>query len=234
MKSKVMIIAAILAMALIAGQAMANTTLLTVTGTDAAGDPIAASAKFTTALNTVTVDIWNTQANPTDVGQDISDLGFVLTSGQTTGSISSFSALERTIGAGGTYSGVAATTSHWGLDTGVSFGAFGTGLELTDFTGSHVPNTIIGPPAGTNLYSAANASFNAGGHDPEWFGTATAPVEFVLHVAGVTADSSVNFAQFSFGTEAGDNHNASVPIPPSALLLGSGLLGLGLVGWRRQ
>ena len=30
------------------------------------------------------------------------------------------------------------------------------------------------------------------------------------------------------------NEAAPVPIPPSALLLGSGILGMGLMGWRRR
>ena len=237
MKSKVMIIAAILAMALMAAPALATTITFSVSGFDTYGDPIAAIAKFTTGADTVTVDIWNTQANIKSVGQDISDLGFVLTTGQTIGSISSFSATARTIDSTTkAYTDTAAVTSHWHLDNGVSFGAFGAGLKLNDLGGGMPKNTIIGPPAGDNLYHAANSSITGATHSPEWFGDATTPVEFVVSVPGVTAASRVTFAQFSFGTTAGDNHNGvpSAPVPPSVLLLGSGLIGLGLVRWRRR
>jgi hypothetical protein len=236
MKRKMFVLLAILTMVLMVAPAMATTQTFSVTGTDTAGDPISAMATFTTGAGTITVDVWNTHANPIDIGQDISDLGFVLSTGQTTGSINSFSATARTLGAGGTFSDVAAATSHWVLDTAFSFGAHGTGLKLDDLAGGGGPgNTIIGPPGAGNLYSAANASFNAGPHPPEWFGTAATPVEFHLNVAGVTAGSTVTFVDFSFGTTAGDDHpGTQVPIPPSALLLGSGLLGLVGIGWRRK
>lgn len=44
-----------------------------------------------------------------------------------------------------------------------------------------------------------------------------------IHVQGFAGDGSESFI-----------NNGIVPIPPTALLLGSGLLGLGLLGWRRK
>ena len=43
-----------------------------------------------------------------------------------------------------------------------------------------------------------------------------------------------NTLDASDAVKTGFAGNGVVPIPPSALLLGSGLLGLGLVGWRRR
>jgi hypothetical protein len=64
----------------------------------------------------------------------------------------------------------------------------------------------------------------------------TTPVGYSLQLAGV----GTSYADFSWSTAApntfGGVNNGQVftPIPPSLLLLGSGLLGLGAMGWRRR
>ena len=236
MKRKLLLLMTVLAVALIAAPATATT--FTFTGFNAAGDPISAMATFTTGASTVTVDIWNTQVNPVSVGTDISDLCFVLSTGQHTGgTIGSFTGTQRTInGSDGTYSDVTVTTSHWELLNNVSIGAGSTGFELNTLYGGSQADTIIGASNGSNLYTGSGlASFNSGDHRPELFGTASTPVEFVLCISGVTADSIVTFADFSFGTSGTDDHPGSqVPIPPTALLVGTGLVGLGLIGWRKK
>jgi hypothetical protein len=59
-------------------------------------------------------------------------------------------------------------------------------------------------------------------------------------VPGANEDASINMVwQFTLGAHQSKEIDFSyqlgqVPLPPSVLLLGSGLLGLGLVGWRRR
>jgi len=54
-----------------------------------------------------------------------------------------------------------------------------------------------------------------------------------INLAGLNLDQPWGFV---WGTAncANDGFAACVPIPPSMLLMGSGLLGLGLLGWRRR
>jgi hypothetical protein len=112
--------------------------------------------------------------------------------------------------------------------------------------------------AGFDLFGAANfngpdldgdaASVNglgygitSAGDDPD-IGNAqvTGNVPLIHHVVVFTlsgaGDSIViedqNFT-FQYGTALTDPH-ITVPLPPSVLLMGSGLMGLGLVGWRRR
>ncbi len=234
MKRKLLVLVAILAMALMAAPAMASTITFTVTGTDSAGDPIAAAARLTTGAGTVTVDLWNTLVGIKDAGQTISDLFFALSTGQTAATLSSSSGLERTVASGGTFT----DGSH--VATGWAVSADGIGIEL-DVLGTAIgpAHTILGLPLAatpTDYSPNANGSIAGNGpHNPFLFGTSADPVEFVLAVAGVTAASTVTNVVFSFGTVEGDNHpGTQVPIPPSALLLGSGLLGLVGLGWRRK
>ncbi|MBM4301522.1 MAG: hypothetical protein FJ121_08305 [Deltaproteobacteria bacterium] len=57
---------------------------------------------------------------------------------------------------------------------------------------------------------------------------------YITFIFGIPTDVvSLDFSNVSFNYSSGVD-NRMVPIPPSALLLGSGLLGLGLVGWRRR
>jgi hypothetical protein len=179
----------------------------------------------------ITVAIENNVANPTSVIQCVSGFGFVLSTGQTSGSFNSVNPFVATVGTiadGGAVSNVGpATTTHWQLQNGVSFANFpgGTGLMLNDLVGGQPINTIIGDGPYTN----ANSSITGDTHEPIWFGGAT-PVTFSLYVPGITSGTTLTYAQCNFGTEGA----AVVPVPPAVLLLGSGLLGLGFLGWRRK
>lgn len=239
-KSKFFIVMTILAAALWVAPALAFTTgVFTGTGTFDGGLPVSASARFLTSTDTVEVEVWNNQANPTSAIQCLSGLGFVLNTGQTIGSpLSFFSATVRTIDKNGSFTYADAVKSHWQLDNNFNAGSFGHGLKLNDLKDGQPINTLIGPanPANPTQYTAANPSITGKSHAPEWFGTAAEPVEFFLHVNGVTNLTTVTFVQFSFGTTPGCNidvQTPAVPIPPSALLLGSGLLGLVVLRWRK-
>jgi hypothetical protein len=67
-------------------------------------------------------------------------------------------------------------------------------------------------------------------------------VTFILSGASGLKLSDINNVSFQYGTALCDPNVPSefyiitepIPVPPSALLLGSGLLGLGLIRWRRR
>jgi PEP-CTERM motif len=194
-------------------------------GSLAGGQPVNATATFTTGADTVTVVLTNLQANPTSVVQSLSDLFFTLNTGENSGTISSSSAQEVTIAADGSFvlGGVVAT--GWGLQTS------GAALLLNDLGFAGPAHTLIGPPGGAT-YAAANASIAGNGpHNPFLNQTAT----FNLNVPGVTADSFVNSATFSFGTVAGENvPGVETPEPASLALMGIGLGSMGLISLGRR
>jgi hypothetical protein len=97
-------------------------------------------------------------------------------------------------------------------------------------------HVLLGPPDGSDVYSAATGSIAGNGpHNPFLNGTAT----FLLTVPGLTADTTVTGATFSFGTtegsnvvgvpEGGGSVPAEIPEPGTWLLLSSGglLLAVG-------
>ena len=172
-------------------------TFDTPSGSTVGGLPVSATATFVTGTDSLTITLTNLQANPTSAVQNLSDLAFVLSTGQTSGSLTSSSGLERNVAANGTFSDGAVVSTGWALETS------GTGLRLHVLGTAIGPaHTIIGGPNGSNVYSNANGSIaNNGPHNPFLAGTAT----FELTIVGLTADSSVTAATFSFGTTEGSN-----------------------------
>jgi hypothetical protein len=206
-----------------------SVTFVTPAGSSTGGGPVSAQAVFTTSLNTLNIVLTNLQANPTDVAQNLSDLSFTLSTGQTTGTLTSSSGMERTVNKGGTFTDGSVVSTGWQLGT--------SPLEL-DVLGTPVgpAHLIIGPPGASNLYSNANGSIAGNGpHNP----FLTGPVMFTLDIPGVTVDSTVTAATFSFGTTAGINVPGMVPHPfvpePSSLMLvGVAVAGLAVRHGRRR
>ena len=238
MKLKFLILLTIFFLAL--GVASAGATLSTqyvyVTGTEPFdGKAIQATAEFIfdSVADTIEVKLWNTEADPRAISQCLSDLGFVLTTGQSSGSLISSSGLSRTVAAGGTYTDGSSVSTGWLLRTNVSLFYYLTanGLVLDDLNGGAGPkNLIIGPPnSGTGLYGNANSSITGSSHEPVLYGS-DAGVDFLLSVPGISDSTRVYAAVFSFGTECGDN---VIPVLPTVWLLGGGLVGLVLLGRRK-
>jgi hypothetical protein len=204
---------AILAFAVVLGlttAASASQVTFTTPGgsTDAAGDPVAASAQFTTSADTVTIVLTNLLVNQKDVGQNVSDLFFTLSTSQSSGSISSSSATARDVASDGTFTDSGPVDTGWALTFDAATGFHLNGLAGATFVPAH---TLLGEPDGSNVYSNANASIAGNGpHNPFLAGPAT----FIVSVAGVTADTVITSATFSFGTTAGDNVPGGGPGPP--------------------
>lgn len=209
---------------MVAGVARADSiTYVTPTGSSTSGGSVDASATFTTNNNgTISITLTDLQANPTDVAQLISDLDFTLSGGLTSGTLASSSGQQITVNSGGTYTLGSTTSTPWILNDNVN-----GGLQLTALAGAGQPKgLIIGPPGTGGTYSNANGSIAANkAHNPFINQSAT----FLLDVSGVTVNTMIDSAIFSFGTTAGINVDGTpntpvVPEPSSLVLLGTGLL----------
>jgi hypothetical protein len=213
----------------------ANASIMTYTtpvGQTVGGQPVNASASFTTGTNSLTIVLTNLQADPTSVIQNLSDLFFTLNTGQTVGTLTSGTGQERTVGKNGVISDGGVVAAGWVLSTSGS----GFLLDVLAGLGHAGPeHTIIGPANGVSgIYGNANGSIaNNGAHNPFLNQSAT----FVLSIAGVTMDSFVNSATFSFGTTAGENVpgvHITNPEPASIASMGIGLGSIGLLALGRR
>src|ERR1700675_3046854 len=99
-----------------AAEASISTYVTAAGSTDTAGDPVSATATFTTGTNSLTVTLQNLLANQKDVGQAISDLGFTFNTLQTSGSLTSSSGLERTVSGANTFTNGAMVATGWQID----------------------------------------------------------------------------------------------------------------------
>jgi hypothetical protein len=196
------------------------------------GQPVDATAAFTTSADKIVVVLNNLLVNPTDVSQNISDLFFTVSTGQNTGTIdqANSSGTSRTVNGGGSFvdNGTVSPT-HWAFQTSAGQ------ILLNDLSGGQPKQTIIGSPNASNLYSNANGSIaGSGPHNPFLFG----PVTFTLDVSGVTADSTITAVTFSFGTTAGQNVPgvpSITPEPASVTMVAIGFISIaGLCTIRRR
>jgi hypothetical protein len=195
--------------------------------TESGGNAVDAKAIVTTGAGTVTVQLFNLLVNPTTVAQNISDFDFALSGTTSLGSLASSSGQDITVASNGTF------TLGSTVATGWAFTSPTAGSYLLNVLGAAGPtHTILGAPGAGGTYSNANGSIAGNDpHNPFLNQSAT----FTLNITGVTTDTTVSSAIFSFGTAAGDNvpggsgPNSTVPEPVSLSLVGSGLLALGLL-----
>jgi PAS domain-containing protein len=191
-------------------------------------------------LGQIDIQLNNRQANPTSVIQALSGLSFVLSTGQTSGSLLSMSGTQRTINSDGSYSDGSTINSGWVLQTGSVLRlcvlcAGGTGPDYT----------LIGPEGADadSLYNNANGSIAGNGPHNPFFGDS---LSFSLSVPGLTSDSAISSATFFFGTTEGQDFvtvggctvdcggptrtpQNTVPEPSTFILFGLALLGFSVV-----
>src|SRR5207302_171034 len=195
----------------------------TITYVTPAGS-VNASATFVTGAGELTITLQDLLVNPTTVAQLPTDLFFTLSGNLTSGSLTSSSGQERTVAADGTFTDGAVVSTGWLLTSGATF-------HLDDLNGGAGPtHALIGPPDSGGLYSNANGSIAGNiAHNPFLNQTAT----FILSIPGMTAETTVRSATFSFGTVSGNDvpgvpgggGGATIPEPASMLLFGLGLMG---------
>jgi hypothetical protein len=193
--------------------------------------PVSACADFTTSADQLEITLTNLLADPINVIQALSDLFFTLDDDTLgSGTLSASAAQEITIAADGTFVTGATVATGWVLSgTGGSYL-----LDVLAGPGHAGPaHLIIGPPnGGSGNYDAANGSIAGNGpHNPFLNQVAT----FTIDLSGISADTVVTSATFSFGTTAGVNVPGGPPLPSpepgTLLLLAAGLF--ALVGGQR-
>lgn len=187
--------------------------------------PVSAMATFTTGADSLTITLQNLLTNEFTVAQGLSDIEFTLDGGTISAALlsSSFSSGSATVAKDGTVTFEAGLNpTGWALDTSAGFDVC---LICPVASTARPSQVLIGGLLNPNGSIAGNDP-----HNPFLTGTAT----FIVGIPGVTSDTNVTSATFSFGTALGrDVPGTTTPEPASMLLVGLGLIGLGFVRHRR-
>lgn len=215
-----------LGMCMLAVSASANTITVDTGAVSLGGSTVSGEAVFTTGAGVLNITLRNLEADPTSVGQCISGLSFVLSSGQTSGTLASSSGKERTIASNGTFTDGSTVATGWALNN--------LFLNLLG-TGTAPEHTIVGGPGTGNLYHGNSSIVGNGPHNPFLAGDVT----FTIDITGLTANSTIIGTMFQFGTSPGSDVTTGrvPPVPDGGMtlaLLGTSLCGLGLFARRRK
>jgi hypothetical protein len=198
-------------------------TTLTVTLTN--NNPILGGE--TAAGQALTAVFWNyanDATNPLTKGTAVLGAGSSVIQTAITGNLASeFGYLANLNLTGTAFVGDNQGISNAGFSAPVSFGPGSLFLPNTDLN-------PVSPGAGGGDYAMVGPNYVAGNGGGKFGIEPLVQSQMVFTLTGFTGTlGDISNVQFNYGTAL-----ASVPIPPSVLLMGSGLLGLGLVGWRRR
>ena len=205
--------------------AHAGTFVFVTPSVSSTSGPVNAEADFSVVAGTITITLKDLQANPTDVAQLLSDLHFTVdnASSLTGASLSTSSGQEITVNSNGTSSTGSSVATGWVPTLSGTSGV----LDVLAGGGAGPSHLIIGPPGGGGTYSNANGSIAGNGpHNP--FLNQSASFTITGPTTGITANTSITSASFSFGTTDGQLVIPGQLVPePSSLALG--MVGLGIV-----
>ncbi len=229
MKSIVILAAAFL---LVSAQISLADTLTFVTPAGSAftnTGPVSAQATVTTGNGIVTVNLTNLITNQVDVGQAISDFSINLSGSNLDLTSSSSSGTQLYVDSVGSVSQVGPVTDFLPSS---GYTLAGNTLSINWLGSGNPAYTILGPASSNGSYDYANGSIAGNpAHNPFLNGVVT----FTFSITGVTSNTNLSGAVFSFGTQAGNNISGDpVPEPSSLLLIASVVLGYALVIRRKQ
>jgi hypothetical protein len=215
----------------ISGTASGTTiTFVTPSGSSTSDGSVNASAVFMTGAGTLTITLSDLLANPTSVGELLSNVQFALSSSLNGSASMSSSATERTINGNNSFTEGSTVSTGWALQAS---GAGGLNIcMICPNNGSSAPTN---PPShliiGAGPYTNANGSIAGNGpHNSFLDETAT----FTISDSAITSATVASDVVFGFGTQFGSvvsgqvaSSAAAVPENRTMLLIGTGLILIG-------